>query len=78
MRSHYVMLCTYSTAVSSVFNIIPDNTDAFIQFWHEFKNSVTTEIVLLTCDETSTHHFTPHTKHAGMQFRLLKLKFGAR
>jgi hypothetical protein len=38
---------------------------------HEFENSIAVETGVLTGNETLEHHFTPQTKHVGIQFGLL-------
>jgi len=40
------MQLIYSTEVSLHVNVISDLTGAFVPFWHEFQNYVTTEIRL--------------------------------
>jgi hypothetical protein len=37
----------YSTEILLFFNIIPEHIDAFVPFWHEFKNSFAAEIGIL-------------------------------
>jgi hypothetical protein len=50
------MWLIYSTEVSLSFDIIPENTDAFVLFLHEFKNSVEAEIELLHSQPFTNSH----------------------
>jgi hypothetical protein len=55
-----------------IFKVISEHTDAFARSWHEFKNSFTLNVGLLSGDETWVHYFIPRKKEVGMQFGPLK------
>jgi hypothetical protein len=56
---------TLSAEVPLFFNIIPEHTDAFTPFWHEFKNSVTIKIGLLHSQPITSSHFHFITVESG-------------
>jgi len=51
------MSTIYPTEFSLFFSIIPKHIDAFVQFWLEFKNSVTGEISHLHLQSFMNGHF---------------------
>jgi hypothetical protein len=54
-----------SAEVPLFFTITPEHIDAFIPFWHEFKNSITVKIGLLHSQQFINSHFHFITVESG-------------
>jgi len=57
LLTHFAKL-TFTTKVSLLFNLIPEQTEASVPPWHEFKNSITLESGLLHL-QSMRGHFHP-------------------
>jgi hypothetical protein len=67
------MCLIYSTEVSSFFNTIPENTEAFFPSWQEFKNSVAVEIGLLHSQPFTNSHLHSITVESATSRVLLQM-----